>query len=1083
MRIFLLSFLLFAFSIFSVVAQCPVTITPNTVQENNPILQVFISGSTQSQFEEWSLMAPAQLRLNDGSNLISVSNNYFNWQYNSSVGCYGFYTDFPANMPVGSYVLEVNNCWTSGGCWSTLNTNAFTVTAIPGQITSITPNTGVQSQRLTVAISGVNINFQNWSWGTVVFSQYSGTSFSGYLSNFNTNNVSLNYFTIPSNVDTGLYDLTVSTQLQSSLPSESYTLNNAFRVYEGVQFVSPTTAIQGENIQLFVAYPQSTYLYLSNSINQLSPTDFCFGDESLFASNVSSFQWNSNLNSYGWYVDFQIPLNFPTGSIALNFWNNGNIYGKIIESHFTIIPVPPTITSISPNQGSQGQNLSVTISGANMYFGNQWSGISTFRLQDANGQDIWGTSTSTSGNDLYGDITIPSNASLGSFYHLDVWDYGTSQFIRKDSAFEITLPSSYAMMPNTAEQGESLQVFISGSNVNFIGWTHCPDPHYGDLRLKNNNDVFPVINNANQIITQYGVNGFLTNLLIPNVPVGLYHLQINHCSGMVNGQWHNCGDCWSTLASNAFTVTPSPPKVFSIVPNSGSTGHSLSVAISGINMDFGNQWSGISTFRLQDTNGQNIYGTSTATVGDSLFGDINIPSNTSYGYYNLDVWNYGTSQWVRKDNAFNVLPPGPIFNSTQNTYHQSIQDAIDNAVNGDIIIVSDGSYYESFSFDNKQITIESQNGFESTVLYSGNSYGTIVQFSGNENTNSILSGFSLNGDENGPAQACYGLEINSASPIIKDCYFYDFGGCASAVPVSAHSSSNHIVKNSIFANNEDIWNINALNCTFIGNAGSYGEYRNCIISGYTYYGTLSYCVFNNPNNGSEVNCMYGVSPLLVDPANGDFSLQTNSPCIDAGDPNPIYNDPDGTRNDIGALYYHQNTIAAGCTNPIACNYDSLATIDDSSCIYLSNPVVDLTQNTWTVVYSYYPLSPYGAITDSTINTYFSNNTGVSLNGNNFIWSACDSSGSAGFPTSFGYTIYRGNYSNGIISGYIYVAGVLSGSFYAYENINPTPQVNSIDPDNGQKGQSLYVQISGTNMNFSTSSSTLSSFRFSQFSGT
>ncbi|RLC49624.1 MAG: hypothetical protein DRI23_08840, partial [Candidatus Cloacimonadota bacterium] len=46
-------------------------------------------------------------------------------------------------------------------------------------------------------------------------------------------------------------------------------------------------------------------------------------------------------------------------------------------------------------------------------------------------------------------------------------------------------------------------------------------------------------------------------------------------------------------------------------------------------------------------------------------------------------------------------------------------------------------------------------------------------------------------------------------------------------------------------------------------------------------------------------------PIFVDAANGNYSLTWNSddksPCIDTGDPNQLYNDPDGTRADMGAF--------------------------------------------------------------------------------------------------------------------------------------------------------------------------------------
>jgi parallel beta-helix repeat protein len=66
--------------------------------------------------------------------------------------------------------------------------------------------------------------------------------------------------------------------------------------------------------------------------------------------------------------------------------------------------------------------------------------------------------------------------------------------------------------------------------------------------------------------------------------------------------------------------------------------------------------------------------------------------------------------------------------------------------------------------------------------------------------------------------------------------------------------------------------------------------------------TVRYCDVQGGWEGEgNIDC----DPQFVNPDSGNFHLQMTSCCIDSGDPDPQYNDPDGTRADIGAFYFRQ----------------------------------------------------------------------------------------------------------------------------------------------------------------------------------
>ena len=84
-------------------------------------------------------------------------------------------------------------------------------------------------------------------------------------------------------------------------------------------------------------------------------------------------------------------------------------------------------------------------------------------------------------------------------------------------------------------------------------------------------------------------------------------------------------------------------------------------------------------------------------------------------------------------------------------------------------------------------------------------------------------------------------------------------------------------------------------------------------------------------NGAEIDQIKGTvtgnenldaNPKFKDSPNGDYSLASDSPCIDAGPPDPQYNDRDGSRNDIGMFGGHNFIPDGRSTNkPIVLGLD------------------------------------------------------------------------------------------------------------------------------------------------------------------
>jgi len=65
------------------------------------------------------------------------------------------------------------------------------------------------------------------------------------------------------------------------------------------------------------------------------------------------------------------------------------------------------------------------------------------------------------------------------------------------------------------------------------------------------------------------------------------------------------------------------------------------------------------------------------------------------------------------------------------------------------------------------------------------------------------------------------------------------------------------------------------------------------------FGAQPLITYSDVEGGWEGEGNIDTEPLFVDPENSDYTLQAESPCIDAGDPSLWYQDLDGSRSDMG----------------------------------------------------------------------------------------------------------------------------------------------------------------------------------------
>ena len=202
-------------------------------------------------------------------------------------------------------------------------------------VDTVTPNSGKQNESMSVVITG------SYLMGATSVSLGVGVTVNSFSADSDTQITASIH--IGTDAGLGARDVWVTTSVGTAALAGGFTVTQAQAASTAITSISPSQGSQGQTINVTIA---GTYFTGATSVS--------FGS----GITVNSFTVNSDTQMT---ASIAISSSATLGVRDVSVATPGGTATK--TSGFTVNQVSPTITSVSPNQGNQGDTLDVAITG------------------------------------------------------------------------------------------------------------------------------------------------------------------------------------------------------------------------------------------------------------------------------------------------------------------------------------------------------------------------------------------------------------------------------------------------------------------------------------------------------------------------------------------------------------------------------------------------------------------------------------------------------------------------------------------------------------------------------------------------